>query len=167
MKGQMVFEFIVAAILLFGIIVYSLTLLNVNATQFRDDSYHNDLEIRAIQVAELLVHNRGDYTTPIAVGLSSNHPNISAANMNQLDILCSGVDGYIELLKSLNFLETPYLSGRPNYDFRILIENSTDVFVDCKDPAGGTTPRGRYVGHTNRFALGEDGSIISIQAWVW
>lgn len=163
----MVFEFVIAAVLLFGIIIYSISLMNTNVSQFRDDYHHNDLEMRATQISEMLVHNKGDYSDPVVLGLSSGWSKLSLTQVNNLDVLCSNPPGYADLLESLNLLEAPYLSGKSNLDFNITVQNRTDLLVSCGDPSTDRIPSNRYVGHSKRFIHSEDGSVVSIDVWVW
>ncbi|MFH1364868.1 MAG: hypothetical protein ABIH52_04425, partial [Candidatus Aenigmatarchaeota archaeon] len=157
MKGQMVFEFVIAAVLLFGIIIYSITLLNTNVSQFRSDSYQNDLEVRAMQMSEMLVHNMGDYSNPdsILLGLASNWSNISLVDVDNLKTSCDDPNEYAKLLDNFNLLESPYMSSKSNYDFRIIVQNTTDVLVDCKDSTISDLPSNVYVSHAQRIALSE------------
>jgi len=167
MKGQLVFEFVVAAVLLFAIIIYSLNLLNINMTEYRNDYHRNDLEIRATQISELLVHNTGDYTDPIILGLSSGWTTLSVNDMTTLQTTCSNAVGYASLLESLDLLETPYMSAKPNIDFNITIQNISAVLVSCGDTSSDHVPTNVHVGYAKRFSYSEDGSILSIEVWTW
>ena len=157
----MVFEFIIAAILFFGIIIYTMTLINQNVTSFRDDSFHNDLELRSIQISEIILHH--PWTSDVW-GFSDGWMSINRSAPYQFGQECSN---YAEILEMFNLNEAPYLSAKPNHDLRILIKNSTDILLDCMDPGISSLPTNRYVAHTQRFSVLNDGSIVSVNVWVW
>ena len=52
MKGQFVFEFLVAGLIFFLIILYSINYLNVNVSDFKDDFYRSRLQGKAIQISD-------------------------------------------------------------------------------------------------------------------
>ncbi|MCK5016115.1 MAG: hypothetical protein KAS32_03505, partial [Candidatus Peribacteraceae bacterium] len=55
MKGQMVFEFIIAGLFFFAIIVYSMNYLSVNVNNFKGDFHQNLIQSKAIQISEIIM----------------------------------------------------------------------------------------------------------------
>jgi len=70
-KGQMVFQFIIAAVIFFAIVLYTLNFLNSNVNSYWNDMFVNELENKAVSVSEVLVKSRGvwDGNTPKSIGL--------------------------------------------------------------------------------------------------
>lgn len=169
-KGQMVFEFIIAAVLFFTIILYVINYLNVNVSAFSSGFYVDDLESKAVQISELLVHNKGKWTgvTPVVVGLAEEWPVLNSTKIQWLNNSCSDAAGYIDLLGKFDLVEKPYLIEKPRYDMKIHIKNETGaLLLDCASPYRRDLPQNISVANMERFAVSEYGSVLIIDVWVW
>ncbi|MFH1978662.1 MAG: hypothetical protein ABIJ92_05025 [Candidatus Aenigmatarchaeota archaeon] len=170
-KGQLVFEFIIAAILLFGIIIYSINYLNTSVNVFRSDSYGNELELKTLQTSEMLVGHKGSWSggNPDIIGLAhdSGWPVLDSTKLSDFDNTCDFPAGYSDILDKLDLLEATYLSVKSNYDLKVQINQSGTLLVECNDPALSVLPTNRRIAHVQRYALTETGEILDVDVWVW
>lgn len=162
-KGQMIIEFVIAAIFFFAIIVYVITYLGSNMTTFSSDFYKNELESRVVQISELLIHNEGLWNTssPIIIGLAKKWPVLDYDKIERLDGYCNGpIDNYKYLLRNLD-LSSPI----PGYNVKILVKNESDTILDCR--SGMIIPRTEIAARVERAVLGENDETLSLTVWVW
>ena len=166
-KGQMIFEFMVAAVLFFGIIIYVLSMLSASMASYGTDAYSNALHSRAFAVSELLVASEGNWSgsVPISIGLALDYPVLSTTKMNDFDTYCQ--NNYLAVLNKLNLLETPYFlrgSGKTYNIFIEINETSGANRVTCGIPKGGA-----LFSEVRRVALSDDSPqkvlIANIVVW--
>lgn len=143
MRGQMVFEFIVAAALFFGIVFYVITYLSGIVSTYSNDFAGSSLENKVLQISEFLVHS----------GLSDRWPVLNSTKMAELNLSCSA--DYAGLLQKLEL---------ENYKIRIQINETgnTNPLVEC----GPDLSRYAKV-NVKRFALSESGSKLVMDLWAW
>ena len=164
----MVFEFVVAAIIFFAIVLYTINYLNSSVSAFSGDSYTNNLEMKAIQISEVLVHNRGlwDGSAPKIVGLSREWPVLDSEKIQELNVFCNdptNPDNYAYLLENLGLKENRF-GGTQTYRIKIVINERGNpaALLDC----GPTPPEKRRVA-VERFALSGGNKILSVNVWLW
>ena len=165
MKGQMIFEFIIAAVLFFGIVFYSINLMNSQVSIYSGDYFINELENKAVQVSELLVHNPGIWYGDEAtagmdvVGLSNKWPILNSTKINLLEDYCfnNGFGAYLS--DSLDTeLSTPYGARKMKVFVRISeIESDKELVYSC-----GYEPENVTFARVDRFGITEDGDLINI-----
>ena len=155
--GQMIFEFLIAAMVFFGIIFYILNYLSINVATFSSDAYNDMLQSRVTQVSELLVRTKGVWinNTPISLGLVKEWPVLDGNKINSLAFFCD--TNYTGMLDMLDLLSGPY---NRTYNVHVLI-NDGDV-LDC-----GFPPKAVQVARIRRFALSETKDILKIDVTVW
>lgn len=89
MKGQLVFEFIIAAVLLFAIIMYIINYLSINFSSFSKEFYSDNLENKLLQISEILILDNN-------TGLVKNWPVLNYTKIMELNQSCdSNPDHYI------------------------------------------------------------------------
>ncbi len=128
-KGQMIFEFMVAAVLFFGIVLYIMSYLSASMASFSDDFHVNTLHSKALAVSELLVHSKGTWAgaTPVSVGLMEGYPVLNSTKMNYFGRYCQISGNYRNILRALNLIDTPFFMGGAERRFNVRIEiNETD-----------------------------------------
>ena len=170
MKGQMIFEFVIAAVLFFGIVFYSINLMNSEVNVYSGDYFMNELENKAIQVSELLVHNPGIWYGDEAtadmdiVGLSNGWPIMNSTKTNLLEDYCfnNGYGAY--LADNLDAeLSTPYGGRKMKVYLRINeINPDKELVYSC-----GYEPEDVTFARVDRFGITEDGDMINISVGVW
>lgn len=164
MKGQAIFEFIVAAVLFFGIIFYVINYLNFQMSAFSNDYFNNELENKAVQISELLVHNPGVWHvdgTPDVVGLSDRWPVLNNSKVNMLDEYC-GVS-YTQLMEKLDMETTfPYSRRLMKAMIEINETGTNRNLLRC-----GTEPENITVIKVSRYCVTESGSVARMYVAVW
>ncbi len=156
----MIFEFLLATILFFSIIFYSINYLSATASGFSFAFYSNSLYSKAIQISELLLKNTGtwDGDVPIVLGLASKWPVLSEAKIEHLNNYCES--DFDDVLSKLDF--TGDFSKRT---VKINIMKGSETLLNCEDAA---MPGSATVAHVKRFALSDQGSaVLVINIWVW
>jgi len=166
MKGQMIFEFIIAAVMFFSIVFYVLNYLNVEVGGYSSDYFVNELENKAVQISELLMHNPGiwytDDNTADVIGLSGRYPVINVTKAAMLDTYCNS--NYGDFLDKLDMgLSTPYGGKLMN---TMIILNKTNVednpLIECRyEPENVTFVR------VERFGITEEGDVVKLTIGVW
>ncbi len=153
-KGQMVFEFIVAAVFFLAIIMYVINQLNFAVSLYGNEYMMNTLESRAIEISEILVKNPGvwDNQSPVSPGLAVEWPFLNLTRIGWMDSYCN--DNYTDLGKMMGV--GPELHG-----FRIAITDGGNI-MEC-----GQLARGRINAVVERIALSESGSLLRVTVWTW
>ena len=166
MKGQMIFEFIIAAVVFFGIIFYVITYLNMQTSIYSGDYYENELENKAVQISELLVHNPGTWLAlpngPVhVIGLADEWPVLNDDKMRNLGLLCNeNYDYFLDLLDTE--LSTPY----GNRLMKVMI-NITNIDTGQQLMGCGYEPENTTVVKVNRYGITKTGNIVKIVVGVW
>jgi hypothetical protein len=161
----MVFEFVVAAMIFFTIILYTINYLNSSVSAFSNELYINNMETRAIQISELLIHNPGvwDGDEPRLVGLCEEWPVLNSIRIGNLHTFCQDPANYNNLLQNLGLEENRFGSTqRYNISIRINESGNPVALLDC-----GPSPPERRMVNVERFALSGENKILSINVWLW
>ncbi|UCD07532.1 MAG: hypothetical protein JSW41_00985 [Candidatus Aenigmatarchaeota archaeon] len=163
MKGQMVFEFVIAAVIFFGIVFYTVNYLSSSFSSFSNDLYMNDLESKVIQVSDLLVHNQGLWENgkPKIIGLSKEWPVLDAAKIQDFEDFCNDPANYTYLLENLGLDEIKF-GVVQTHRIKIKIDDDSGTLVDC-----GPSPPEKQMVSIERFALSEYNDILRINVWIW
>jgi len=155
MNGQMVFEFVLATILFFGIIFYVLNYMNMDIATFSKDFYEGTLESKVVQVSELVVGNKGVWEDgkPSVIGLAEEWPVLSYAKIQDLNSLCAS-----------NYEEVRQMFDVGHHKIKIQINESGNPtpLLDCGN-FHTESSRASII----RYALSEHGSVLSVGVWIW
>jgi hypothetical protein len=149
MKAQMIFEFIVAAVLFIGIVFYIINVLNISVASFGTDFYSNSLQSKVVQVSEHLVYD-----------LSSEWPVLDRTKLDSLQNDC--VD-YENFLKKLDLEEKSY---GESYNINIQINEDGGGEWSCTPPGVSYVPNITRAG-IKRFGVSDDDDIITLEFWLW
>jgi len=161
MKGQLVFEFVIAIFILFGIIIYAIDYLSTNMNTYHARFLSNFLESRAIQISEVLLND------PVN-GIVSEWPLLDKTKMQDFNHTC--YYNYLDVLYNFSMIEDlPYTQL---YHMHVQV-NSTDgyEYVVC----GRTPPENITIWHhiasratVTRFGfVPADNKIATIEVVVW
>lgn len=175
-KGQMIFEFAVAALLFFGIMFLIITYLNQNVRSFSSDAYREVLQSKAFQISDMLVKNRPvwpDQYDLRVIGLEKDWPVLDAEKITWLQNYCTWTTGGEET--GYKNLRTMFGLDEQMYDFDtgehrqfnitiINIEAPEDsrVLLSC-----GKEPGGVRQAFIRRVAVSETREILTIDVSVW
>jgi hypothetical protein len=167
MKGQMVFEFVIAAVVFFGIVLYVINYLNTEMVTYSSDYFTNELESKAVQISELLVHNPGEWESlPVGnawvLGLAAEEwPVLDDEKISNLGLLCKeDYDGVLELLDME--VSTPYGRRLMKAMINITEVGTESVIMEC-----GYEPVDVTFVSINRFAVTENGKTVKMAVAVW
>lgn len=156
MKGQMVFEFIIAGLIFFTIIIYSINYLNFNVSDFRSKFYQSRLQSKAFQVSEILMSEKTEIS--LMSGNSFNHSKIGTFNTTYC-----GDANYKKLAAAFYMYETASFGILPN-DLRIelSVPASGLVLLEC----GPRMPRNVTKAEIGRIGL-YGGNVTRLGVTVW
>ena len=155
MKGQLVLEFVVAAILLFGVIIYVMGNVMGNVERYNFQSAENTRMVMAFTISDLVLRDGGVWSggVPVVVGVAEDWPVLSSVKMQDLEDYCN--TDYEELRNMLGL-------GPDNGVAIFINETGVGGIMSCGSPE-------LDVKHSKitRFALTESGNIARIEIWVW
>ncbi len=153
LKGQIVFEFVIASLILFSVIIYAISFIagdfNARHGRFLSDR----LESNAIRVSNLLLSDhRG-------IGIVDVWPNLNQVMMNDLVVKKCG--DYPSLQDSLGLREeSPYVTY---IHFNITVADESTTYVNC----GREPPEDVGKAVVTRYALSPSKKVAKIGVTVW
>ena len=162
LKAQLVFEFIIAMVIFFGILIYALNYMGWTVAGYASDFSAENLESEATQIGELLVMNKGSWSggAPITVGIAQEWPVLNSTKISWLNASCNNDYG--------NFLRK--LDMSPKHRLKIMImetqaSGAVSIMADCRlgVPISGNVTKAE----TRRYALSETGNILTVYVGVW
>lgn len=158
MKGQFVFEFLIAGIIFFSIVLYAMNYLNVNVSDFRERFYMDKLQSKALQISDIL----GNDKSPLSVVESPflfTTSRIDAFNTTYCDL-----GGYTRLRVDFELVEKTSYGERLHNVNIILVTADGTPLLQC----GYTVPRGTERAEIERFGvLKENGELVKMKIVVW
>ena len=162
LKGQMVFEFVVATILFIGIVFYVIATLNGTMSDFTGNYYRNRINEEAQRVSEILVHTRGVWEygappVPKQPGLAAEWPVLDDMQIKYLSSYCENTEN-AKKLASLLGLEGRWRAG----GMRIMLSNASQIIASCwtGDPSGEQA-------YAERFAYTNESGTVKLGVYVW
>jgi hypothetical protein len=124
MRGQLIFEFIIAGLIFFAILLYTINYLNTNVSGFGSEFYQSRLQSKAAQIAEVLVS--GGSNLSIADGVT-----FSPAKVQQFkDAYCLPAGDYMKFAEDFYLYEKLLYGISPN-NARIRLSTSAQTLIDC------------------------------------
>ena len=153
-SGQVVFEFVIAAIFFLGLVFYVLNYIDINANAYGNDAITTDLEGKAFRVGELLVTSHA--------GIVSAYPVLDPEAFRRLDpghpaSDCPAGDT-APLLQRFDLLNRRI----GNYHLRIDAWSGPLLLFSC----GQQAPPGVKSASVQRAGL-LDGRVVRLQVTVW
>jgi hypothetical protein len=155
MKGQLIFEFVIAAFILFSIILFTINNLSISMYTYHTTFNSNFMESKAMQISEVLMND------PVN-GIVSEWPLLSTQKMADFNDTC--FYDYIGVLTNFSVIENyPYT----NLHHMHIIVNGTDgeIYVDC----GRVSLENRTSSMVTRFGFipPPENKIANIRVIVW
>jgi hypothetical protein len=162
-----VFEFMVAVVIFFAIVIYVLNYLNGAVAGYSGDALSQSMESKVTQIGEMLVMNKGNWTASGGLGvagLADRWPVLNRTKMSWLNAYCNG--NYAAMLDNLGV--------NPSKRLKIVINETrqngaVSTLVDC--------PSGQLVGvkriEARRYALVPDSAIpgtlnaANVYVYIW
>ncbi len=157
MKAQAVFEFMIAFIIFFAVILYTLNHLHSTVWMFSNEYYVNALETKALQISELLVTSPGIWESgfPKSPGLASKWPILNSTKIQWLNTSCT--NNYQNILKSFEINST-----KNGLKITITEIGNSKPLLDC-----GILPENKIHASMRRIALSETGKLLRLEVSVW
>lgn len=159
MKGQMVFEFLVAGMVFFAIVLYSLNFLNVQVSSFSSESKRDFMQSKTIRVSGMLMG--ADGTVGLAEDNEFNITRIREFNTTYCDP--GDPETYEDLINDLYLYERG-MYGRSAKNVKISLSKLTgESVLEC----GMEIPSGNFErSDMVRFGL-LDGETAELRVVLW
>ena len=161
-KGQTVFEFILAAIVLFSIIIYTLTYVGSEVSLFTNNFNSDRMESKIIQISESLLN---PYSKNNIV---DKWPVFDHNKMMIFDNNCTG--NYAALLNELELYETDPLGTQHNIHMRVrgeILSQPPLTIIDCGRLPIDLVNRPK-VFEIKRVGIdSSNGNPVELKIWLW
>lgn len=161
-KGQAVFEFIIASMILFSIIIYTISYLSSSFATHHGIASTADLEAKALRVSDMLASDN-------SIGIFSAWPNLSLSKMAGLHSYCGDEpnDGYFRTIGRFGLNESSPSTKSNRLQIMVTGIDKT-VYVNCGRTPVGKTPSG----YVTRFGFVPgpapgSGQLALINVTVW
>jgi len=154
MKGQLVFEFVIAALILFTIVIYTINFLSSTVGNYHSRFLSSFLESKALLISEIVMNDPSG-------GIVSEWPLLSPERMTDLNDTCRNEEGYYQILQKLGLVEEkPY---EIYHHMNILVREGGIEYVNC----GRLPPGNMSKAVVTRYGLLASNEIAPVQITVW
>ncbi len=151
-KGQLVFEFVIASLILFSVIFYTINFISSDFNLRHNRFLSDRLEGNAIRVSDILLSNNQN-------GLTSGWPLLDQDRIDEFMIQCGD---YIGTLKEMGLKEeAPYV--RYIHMNVTVTDSSPQTYLSC----GRSPPENAAKAVVTRFALSPGNRIARIDVTLW
>jgi len=159
MKGQFVFEFLLAGVIFFAIVLYAMNYLNVNVSDFKVRFYSDKLQSKALQISEVLGNEKS------SLGLVERPSLFNRSRIDNFNATyCSDQNGYMRLREDFDLMEKGEYGERAHNVNITLTTESGLILLQC----GYTIPTGTERAETERFGVfNENGELVKLRIIVW
>jgi len=163
MKGQLIFEFLIAGFLFFAIVLYAINYMNVNVTDFKGKFYQNRLQSRAVQISEILMGGTSSMSL-----MDNSEFNIT--KIQKFNSTYCSFENYNKLVNDLYLYETTGFAILPDNARIELASIQSGLLLAC----GPNFPRDALTGtakaEIGRFGVMQNGSVketVKLMVVVW
>ena len=162
MKGQLVFEFVIATLFFLAIVMYTISYLNTTVFAFSENHYSSMLENKAWQISETLVTGRGIWSgspmVPEELGLAEDWPVLNSSKMDRLNTWCGTRLSEMAALLDVD----PEFHGTSIEIYRKTTTGEENV-LRC-----GSLPTRIPNAMVTRFGVRDtDSSLLKVMVWYW
>jgi hypothetical protein len=164
MKGQLIFEFVIATLFFLAIVMYTMNYLNLTVFSYSESHYNSMLHNNAWQASEALVTGKGVWSgaspnmVPQELGIAESWPVLSFGKIASLDNWCQ-----VRLDEMAALLDVdPELHGASVKIYRKTAAGE-NVIAEC-----GSVPSRLPHSEVTRFGvLDTDSSLVKVVLWYW
>jgi hypothetical protein len=157
MKAQLILEFVIASILFFGILLYTINYVNSNVADFRTKAYQNYLQTKALEISEILMNKESSLSLIDDYGF-----NVTKINKFN-ETYCNLGAQYKKLVEVLNlYKETESIPIHNDIRMEIFDVENSHVLLSC----GPEVPRNVGKVEITRVGLCE-GFLCTLRIVVW
>jgi len=161
MKGQLVFEFVVATLLFLAIVMYTINIINTTALQYSDGNSLEMIDNRAWEISEMLVRSDGIWgtTPPRAIGIAEQWPILSEEKITSLSGNCT--TNFDDVLRLMNI--HPDSARGMSIEVWRFSDPGESMIMKC-----GNTPGNFNSAAITRFGVSDtDGSLLKVKVFYW
>ncbi len=149
----------IAVVIFFGVMFYVLNYLNGTVAGYSADYSAESMESRASQIGEMLVMNRGVWSSgnPVVMGLAEGWPVLNSTKISWLNTSCN-----IDYAGFSTKLDVP-----PGKRLKLTVVNETSKakMADCQ---WGQAVSGNVTkAETTRYAVLSTGDVVSVYVCIW
>lgn len=159
LKGQLVFEFVIATLFFLAIVMYMITYTTSSVFAYTSSHEMNTLESRTWQISEAVLTRQGSWSggVPQEIGLALDWPVLSNTRINDLDSWCgSNEQRFLELLD----VDSRYNGARLEIvEFR---DPGEFTLLQC-----GSVPYEKQSASITRFAASQVGTLLKVTVSYW
>jgi len=158
MKGQFVFEFLIAGLIFFAVVLYAMNYMNTNVSEYRGGFYTDKLQSKALQISEILGNEKS------SLSLVESPFLFNVSKIEKFNATYCDYDGYTELRSAFELVEkTDYGERIHNLNITLLGE-SGESLLQC----GHTISVGIEKAEIERFGvLNENDKLVTLRVTVW
>lgn len=156
MKGQAVFEFIIASLILFSVIIYTINVVSSDFNLRHNHFLSDRLEGNVIRVSDLLLSEH-------QYGLTGDWPRLDQSKLDAFEAFCNPPNDYTAVLEAFGLKEVAPYTRYTHMNVTVL--DSDDVYVvNC----GRTPPETVGKAVITRFAFyPSNDEIARIDVTLW
>ncbi len=152
----MIFEFVIAGVVFFAVMLFMINFMTSNVNDFRTKFRLNKLNSKAIETSEILLTN-----FPSNLSLVTEWPRLDTNKVNNFNsVYCSNPSGYEKLREDLNLMNTTQydLGNYINITIRTL---SGTLILNCGKPI----PKSLSKATVERVVLGSNVAKMRVTVW--
>ena len=159
LKGQLVFEFVVATMLFIVIVFFVMLTLNNTISSFTGGYYRNHISEEAMRVSEQLVNSPGIWVSgePRLLGLAAEWPEMNDTEIKYLKTFCGSAQNRTKLPSLLGLESRGDAQG-----VRLVLSNASEAIIDCSTGASYLEQA-----YAERFAYAKESGLIKLGVYVW
>jgi len=158
MKGQFVFEFLIAGVIFFTVVLYAMNYLNTNVSDFRGKFYTDKLQSKALQISQIL----GNEKSPL--GLVESPSLFSTSKIGNFNATYCDYNGYTGLRRGLELTERTSYGERLHNVNITLVTNTGVSLLQC----GYNIPKGTEKAEVERFGVLKEGNeLVTLRVIIW
>lgn len=133
MKGQFVFEFLIAGVIFFVIVVYAINYMNINVSDFNSKFYNSWLQSKAVQISEVLMRDSS------SMGIASEYEFNRTKVGNFNSTYCPPLGDYRQLVRDFYlYQDSDFESYNISNDVRITLSTPSELLLSCGPSIPGT-----------------------------
>ena len=159
MKGQLVFEFVIATMFFLAIVMYMISYTTSSVFAHTNAHDVNTLESRAWQLSEAVLTRQGSWSggVPQEIGLALEWPVLSSSRISSLDSWCSS-----NPQRFLELLDVDYRYNGASLEIVEFTDPGESTLLRC-----GTPPENMQSASITRFAASEGGNLLKVTVSYW
>lgn len=162
-KGQTIFEFIIACVILFSVILYTLTFVNSELEMFSGNFNSDMMNSKVVQVTESFLNPYSTYS------IVDEWPVLDHNKMVVFNNNCNNDVEYVAMLNNMELYTQDPLGGKNNMHLKIIakdLDTDTEI-INCGRLPLDLVER-PMVFESKRLGVDSDtNNPIELKVWIW